>query len=165
MFGMPAPTAFDLNFRVLRIPVRISPWFWLVAVMMGPPKPDYMLLWVPCVLLSILVHELGHGLIAKSFGFHPQIALIGMGGLCASGGEETFRQRLSILFGGPGAQLLLLALVLVVANLWFGIGWRGDLELAKEMFAHAAFFGSAVTALLGFTGGPYGIVATEGAGS
>lgn len=134
MFGMPAPTAFDLNFRLLRIPVRVSPWFWLVTAMLGPKDPSSMLLWVPCVFLSILVHEMGHGLVSRVFGFHPEIALYGMGGLCASDGErQTFGQRLAVLFGGPGAQFLLLGLVMVVARAWLGIGWRGDLFTAKEL--------------------------------
>ena len=38
MLGMPAPTQFDLNFRLLGIPVRINPFFWVMAAVLG---------WVP----------------------------------------------------------------------------------------------------------------------
>jgi membrane-associated protease RseP (regulator of RpoE activity) len=135
MFGIPAPTAFDLKFRLLRIPVRVSPWFWLVSAMMfSSGDPNELLLWVPCVFLSILVHEMGHGLVAKSFGGHPQITLHGMGGLCSSEGERTFGQRLAVILAGPGAQLLLLGLLLAVAPFWLGISWRGDVTYAKSLF-------------------------------
>src|SRR4051794_7983572 len=133
MFGMPAATQFDLNFRLLRIPVRVSVWFWLIAAMMsGSREPKEVLLWVPCVFFSILVHEMGHGLVARSFGFSPEIILFGMGGLCTSEAErQTYGQRLAVLFGGPGAQFALLGALMVAAVPWLGITWRGDLVLVK----------------------------------
>lgn len=138
MFGMPTPTQFDLNFRLLGIPVRVSPWFWLISAMLGPKEPDEMFLWVPCVFLSILVHEMGHGLAARSFGYRAEIALYGMGGVCASESErQSFGQRLAVLFGGPGAQFVLLGVLMAVAVPWLGISWRGDLSLAKGLFGLA----------------------------
>ena len=31
----PAPTAWDLHFRLFGIPVRISPWFWVSNILLG----------------------------------------------------------------------------------------------------------------------------------
>ena len=133
MFGMPQATPYDLNFRLLGIPVRVVPWFWLIAVLLGPVKdPGSMLLWVACMFASILVHEMGHGLMGRRFGHRPEIALYGMGGLCSSGADEqTLGQRLAVLFAGPGAQFLLLGAMLLVAVPWLGITWTGDVFLAQ----------------------------------
>ena len=35
MLGMPEPTAYDLRFRLLGIPVRVHPLFWIVMAVMG----------------------------------------------------------------------------------------------------------------------------------
>lgn len=124
MLGMPDPTPYDLKFRFLGIPARVSPWFWLGAVMIGPHEPRLALLFIPCVLISILVHEFGHGLTAKAFGYRPQIALFALGGLCAYEGErQRPSQRLAILAAGPGAQFLLLLVVMVLGNTILGIPW------------------------------------------
>jgi Zn-dependent protease len=62
---------------------------------------------VLCVFVSILIHELGHGLVARLFGFWPSIALVGMFGLCDSQAErQTPWQRLAVLIGGPAAGFL-----------------------------------------------------------
>lgn len=58
--------------------------------------------------VSVLVHELGHAVVANRFGMHsPRIRLHGMGGECAYGGRPTARQRLWIALAGPGAGFLL----------------------------------------------------------
>ena len=77
MLAMPATTPYDLRFRMLGIPVRVHPLFWLVSAMMGfnGDDPVGTLIWVACVFASILAHEYGHGLMGRAFGAHPQIAL------------------------------------------------------------------------------------------
>ena len=78
--------------------------------------------WVACVFVSILVHEYGHGLMAKVFDCSPSIVLWGMGGLCYSQAErQTPGQRLAVVLSGPGAG--------------FGLYLRGDAR-------HVGLFGS-----------------------
>ncbi len=136
MLGIPAATPFDLNFRLLGIPVRISPWFWVVGVMfnVGSEVPfQFTLIWVGCIFASILVHEFGHGLTAKAFGYDSYIVLHGMGGVCASEGRrQSFGQRLAVLLMGPGAQFLLLGLVFLYAYLAWGLGLFADWYLIRE---------------------------------
>jgi stage IV sporulation protein FB len=133
MLGMPAPTEFDVRFRLLGIPVRVHPLFWLITAMLGWGRPRATILWVACVFLSILVHEFGHGLMARALGYHASIVLFGLGGLCASEAErQTPWQRLAVLISGPGAGFLLFGLVLAVS---FGLARQG-VELADE--AHTA---------------------------
>jgi Zn-dependent protease len=114
---MPDSTRYDVRFRLLGIPVQVHPFFWLVTVITGGVgrrdiEPWEVLLWVPCVFVSILVHEYGHGLMARLFGARPRIALWWLGGLC--GYEEERRspwQRFLILLAGPGAGFLLYGVV------------------------------------------------------
>lgn len=116
MFGMTAPTPFDLHFHVLNIPVRVSVWFWVGAAMFAPVKEGRaIILWIFCVLLSLLAHEMGHALVSRLFRCAPSIVLLFMCGLCDSQAErQTPWQRLAVLCGGPGAGFLF------AAAIWFG---------------------------------------------
>jgi stage IV sporulation protein FB len=135
MFGM-SETPFDLKFRFLDIPVRIHPFFWIVSAAMGwqPKNIPVVALWVACVFVSILVHEYGHALMAKWFDGAPSIMLWGLGGLCFSQGERTPRQRLAVIFSGPGAGFVLLGLVMVVTSLLCGITPAEQFRLIGGLF-------------------------------
>ena len=63
-----AETPYDLRFRLLGIPVRVHPLFWVVMAVLGWQDHNLPMVavWVACVFVSILVHEYGHGLMAKS---------------------------------------------------------------------------------------------------
>ena len=127
MFGTVAPTPYDLRFSLFGIPVRVHPFFWLVSLVMGwsPHNPKLMLVWVLCVFVSILVHELGHALTAQYFGWAPHIVLYSFGGYASyqpsgghwtAGGHSTARTIL-VLFAGPGAGFVLYAVVIGIAKL------------------------------------------------
>ena len=83
-----------------------------------------VLIWIGCVFVSILVHEFGHGLMAKRFRGSPSIVLYGMGGLCYSQGERTQGERLAVILAGPGAGFILCALTLFVSSALFGLTAR-----------------------------------------
>jgi Zn-dependent protease len=125
MLGMPAPTAYDLRFRLLGIPVRVHPLFWLVTALLGGVGRNdvpVVLLWMGCVFVSILVHEFGHGLMGRYFGYRAEIALHGMGGLCDSEGHrQSPRERLAVIAAGPGAGLAFCALVLLLVLAVYGV--------------------------------------------
>src|SRR5260370_39885036 len=115
MFGTVAPTPYDLRFSLFGIPVRVHPFFWLVSLIMGWPlhEPKLILIWVACVFVSILVHELGHALTAKYFGWPPHIGLYSFGGYASyqpTWGHSTARTIL-VLIAGPGAGFVLFGLV------------------------------------------------------
>ncbi len=128
-------TPYDLQFRFLDIPVRIHPLFWLMAAVLGFQDHNIpaVLIWIGCVLVSILVHEYGHGLMAKHFRGSPSIVLYGLGGLCSSQGERTPGQRLAVLFAGPGAGFMLCAIVLAVASLALGITGSEHLAVMQRL--------------------------------
>jgi Zn-dependent protease len=115
MFGNVTPTPFDLNFSLFGIPVRIHPFFWLVAILTGwnPYLPKLIVIWVACFFVSILVHEMGHALTAKYYGWGPHVVLYSFGGYAAftpTWGYSTGRS-IFVTFAGPGAGFILYAVV------------------------------------------------------
>ncbi len=70
------------------------------------------------LVLSILVHELGHAALADHFGLGPCRVLVhGFGGLCFTKGTPTHSQGLRISLAGPAAGLVLGALAWGIAHL------------------------------------------------
>jgi Zn-dependent protease len=120
MLAEPNRTPYDLSWEMFGIPVRIHPMFWLVAVVLGWNFASayglkYLLVWVLCMFVSILVHELGHVFMGRVFGASSQIVLYGFGGLAI--GSLYVRgpwRRIAVLLAGPGAGFLLYAAVLVL---------------------------------------------------
>ncbi len=141
MLDEPAPTLVDINFRLFGIPVRIHPFFWLVAVILGVVKLGALemmlfgsgnlgvleiIIWITAVLISILVHELGHAMVIKAYGYHPKIVLYDLGGITSyyptddsNSKSNTLLKRISIYFAGPMAGFIL---AVVFAALLFLIG-------------------------------------------
>jgi stage IV sporulation protein FB len=129
MLGEPPRSKYDLHFSLLGIPVRIHPMFWLVALILGSNRQDVgsVFSWIIAVFLGILVHELGHALAMRAYGFYPWITLYGMGGLTShdqgyrvhSKGSEPLGQIL-ICLAGPAAGFLLAAIVILVIHLTGG---------------------------------------------
>lgn len=115
MLANPGTTEFDLRFSLFGIPVRVHPLFWLVTAILGwsGNSPQFTLIWMGCCFISILVHELGHALTARHFGYPPEIVLYSFGGLASfhPGWGYTTRRAVLILFAGPGAGFLLYAAV------------------------------------------------------
>lgn len=131
LFQDPPPTRYDLNFNVAGIPVRVHPLFWLVAVLFGSSGGNLLglLMWVPAVFVSILVHELGHAFAMRYFGRPSRVVLYLGGGLTVpesvSWGYRsmdvslTINQEIAISLAGPGAGFLFAALLLAIV---VGIG-------------------------------------------
>lgn len=115
MFGAVQPTEFDLQFRLFGIPVRVLPWFWLLAALLGGDllRMDegwkYLIVWMVVVFFSILVHEMGHALTARLFGYYPRVFLYQFGGVAmyTPDGQYTAGRSILITFAGPAAGLAL----------------------------------------------------------
>lgn len=106
----------DLNFSVFGIPVRVHPFFWLVGLLLGiggtEGDPKLMIVWLLAVFFSILIHELGHALVARAYGYRPWITLHGMGGLASFDPQNlTPKQSILISLAGPGAGFGLAAVI------------------------------------------------------
>ncbi len=117
LLGEPQRTQADLSFVLFGIPVRVHPVFWFVAVILGArgiEGPMDLVVWVMAVFLAILIHELGHALVMRRFGFRPWITLYGLGGLasCDRGGRHSSfghsaLGQILISAAGPGAGFVL----------------------------------------------------------
>jgi len=123
LFQPPFPTRYDLNFRLAGIPVRIHPLFWLIALVLGySPSLINLLVWVVVVIVSLLVHELGHALAMRRYGISSSIVLYWGGGLTV---PEQVRwgtnvanvslkpdQEIFISLAGPFSGFLVAALII-----------------------------------------------------
>jgi len=118
MLGNAAPTQFDLRFSMFGIPIRVHPLFWALTAANGwhPENFNLTFLWVACVFVSILVHELGHALFALRFGWPPEIVLYVFGGYASyyPGRGHTTGRKVTISFAGPAAGFLLYGIIWVV---------------------------------------------------
>ncbi|MCE9551809.1 MAG: site-2 protease family protein [Planctomycetes bacterium] len=117
----PPQTQYDLRFRIFGIPVRIHPYFWLATLMLGyqgsGTPPINMLIWVGVVFVSILIHELGHALVAWLYGWPPWITLYAFGGLASYRPTyRTARSEILISLAGPGAGFLFIALIMALVH-------------------------------------------------
>ena len=125
LMGDPGTTQYDLRFSILGIPVRVHPMFWLIGLLLVSATPELSLvvIWVGCLFVSILVHELGHALAARSYGWPPDIVLHGFGGFArySPGHGYTRKRAIWIAFAGPLAGFGLYAVV-QCAHLWLLAG-------------------------------------------
>lgn len=115
-----------LRFSLFGIPVEVQPFFWISLVILGSSKGAdtateifQVVLFVLAGFISILVHELGHALTARSFGASTSITLQAFGGFAAYAGVSMNRwQRFLITAAGPAIQIVLgLAVLLLLHNL------------------------------------------------
>ncbi|MEM9081910.1 MAG: site-2 protease family protein [Verrucomicrobiota bacterium] len=118
-----------INFRLFGIPVTILPWFWATMGIIGAlslgleSSQDFLrlALFMLAGFISILVHELGHGLTIKKFGADTQIVLQSFGGFATYPRNRFSRlQDFLVTAAGPAIQLLLggvIHLILVNTNL------------------------------------------------
>jgi stage IV sporulation protein FB len=125
----PAQSPYDLRFNLFRIPIRVSWTFWIAAFVFGYSLSQEMdgflgpnslgllptlLVWSACLLVSIVIHELGHSLAFRRYGIESSIVLYHFGGMAIPGrsraSEDSFggltpKQNIWISLAGPLAQL------------------------------------------------------------
>lgn len=127
ILGEPPRTQFDVNFSLFGFPVRIAPFFWIAAVLLGygntQGDPPLLLAWILAVGGSILIHELGHAFAFRYFGSHCHIVLYHFGGLAVPDSHsmtarDPYRQ-IAISIAGPVAQLSG-ALLMMMSLLFLG---------------------------------------------
>jgi stage IV sporulation protein FB len=137
----PLESQYDIRFRLLGFSTRISWTFWLVAIVLGYDLAQYidsgfpdsspgsfalLLIWIGCMAVSILIHELGHAVAFRRYGIDSSIVLYYLGGLAIPGasfrGSRSFRsvgsrEELVIAAAGPAFQIGSALLVVLIA--WF----------------------------------------------
>jgi Zn-dependent protease len=126
LLGEPSRTALDLNFQLFGIPVRVHPFFWIMAAFLGSQGRDAreVLIWVVAVFVGVLVHELGHATAMRSYGLWPWITFFGLGGLTSVNPSLVHRSRAGsawaqvlISLAGPLAGFFLAAAIIAILRL------------------------------------------------
>lgn len=114
MFGSRLNSILNWNVRLGRlfgIPIHLHItllFFILPAFVRSKVSVGHAIEYALLVVLSILLHELGHALTAKRYRMTDlSIMLHGFGGFAASRGYRTPRQALFIVLAGPATTLLL----------------------------------------------------------
>ncbi len=148
LLDIPQHSPYDLQFGLFGFSVRITWTFWLAAAVLGWNWSQYMdqvalmreidtpgafillVIWIACVFLSILVHEMGHALAWRFYGQKADIILYHFGGLAVNTSMTSWdgarRSRISpaqqvvVSAAGPAAQLAL-AVIVWIAGLAIGM--------------------------------------------
>lgn len=163
LFAEPPRTAYDLHFDLLGFRVRIHPLFWVIGILLGRPfesPPAELFMWLAVVLVSILVHELGHALAFRRFGLDAHIVLWTLGGLAIpqtgwgesmglGGSRLTSRQQIIVSLAGPFAGFALAGLIIGIVTLtghqfpflngWYGMGEQLPYYNLSVLIFHALY--------------------------
>lgn len=106
-----------VQFQLFGIPVQVRTGFWLIAfvVAMHQKPASLLMATMAVVFVAVMVHELGHALVARAFGVTPAIVLHNFGGSTLMGGVRLSRLRnILVTAAGPLAGLGLGLLVWVL---------------------------------------------------
>jgi Zn-dependent protease len=129
LLAEPPRTNYDLHFRLLGIPVRVHPFFWLVALFSGAREgvtPKETFVWMVALFISIVIHEMGHAVAILYYGFRPWITLHWLGGLAShdpgysdsygsyAGPSTRPMTQIVISLAGPAAGFLFAGLVVAL---------------------------------------------------
>jgi Zn-dependent protease len=101
-----------------KIPLTLSSSFWVVAALIGYMNTESLIgtfLWISVIFVSVLVHELGHALVAYKLKLNPRIELIAFGGLTRYSNEKiSLAKQFLITITGPlfGFVLFVISFVL-----------------------------------------------------
>lgn len=134
----------DVHFRLLDFPIRIHPFFWVAVLLLGY-RPDgtaplELIVWVVVVIVSIVVHELGHAVLQRRYGGRPRIVLYGFGGLAITDYVDfTPRRQIAISLAGPAAGLCLAGATLLVL-------WASGHPVGVQLGSQFRFEGSGLQA-------------------
>ena len=115
------------HFKIFGIPVRVEPFFIVVAFLFGIRIEP---LWVVfafavIVFVSVLVHEMGHALTYRLLGQRSAIVLHGFGGFTVptGGGRRVLSKPKSILVSVSGALTQLVVLGLPAHYVFYRTDW------------------------------------------
>ncbi len=164
LLGEPSETPADARFSLFGFPVRIHPLFWLVMAIFGLGLIDahdgrgfleQLLLWTIAAFLSVLLHEFGHAVVMRWFGYRPSITLYGFGGYASYNSSQMpgHWKQIFISAAGPGIQLFLaaaIAFILYYAGYGLSIYKWGPAYFALPMEGEVIYTGGLTLLLRDF---------------
>jgi stage IV sporulation protein FB len=122
--------AFHL-FTLAGVPIAATPWFLLLLYMFASGSHSPLAI-VAGICIGLLVHELGHALVALYLRHAPSVTLHGFGGMTER--ERTGRdvEEAAIIAMGPAAGL---TFGLLVAGIWLGLPYLVDPERLPALYS------------------------------
>lgn len=95
--------------EIAGIPIRFSPWYLLLVLIVFWRTQDVQvgLIILVCLTWSVVLHELGHGVVAKAYGARPSIVIHAFGGYCERAAIHDRRKNLWVSAAGPLVSLSL----------------------------------------------------------
>ncbi len=108
-----------LRGRLFGFPVHLDLSFVIIMAVFGYYQSSTLMqfgLWMAITPIAVLVHELGHAVLARANGAQPEIALAGFGGVTTYTPPKPLSrvQSLAISLAGPGIGLALGGLLIGV---------------------------------------------------
>ncbi len=130
-----------IKFSIFGFPIHIHWFFWLnTALLSGyldassPKQLQALLIWVVAVLVSIIIHELGHTFMMRHYGAQAHIVLYALGGLAIP--DRGFRrgQDIVISLAGPLVQIAIGFAAKFLLQHSTGDAWWIQLFLSQFIF-------------------------------
>ncbi len=94
---------------LFQIPVSVSAWYlvmvWVILIQAASFESGLVDLIV--LTSGVLLHELGHGLVARRYNLFPTITLHAFGGWCVHSQARTRKVSMQVVAGGPAASFAL----------------------------------------------------------
>ncbi len=107
-----------LRFRLFGFPVGVQPFFLITAWLIGPREDlQATFLWIACVFVGVMAHELGHAFAGRHFELDPVITLHGFGGMTSWRANRHLGngQRILLSAAGPAVGITIGITVLILA--------------------------------------------------
>lgn len=115
MFGQAGHTEYDVRFQLFGIPIRIHPIFWISSayIVWDRDEPARVFIGILCLMVSVLVHEIGHAAMCRRYGFPSEIVLYVLGGYATASRFSTWK-NVKVSAAGPAAGFVLFGLTYAV---------------------------------------------------
>jgi len=139
----PERTPYDLHFRLLGVSIRVHPFFWLGAALLGQSSLnlglEYLAIWMAVVFVSLLVHELGHALAYRHYGSNSRIVLYIFFGLAIGSPDVRGKwRRVMVSLAGPCAGFVFAGLI-YGSHLAVDWGGRGSPSIVRDLYYQLLF--------------------------
>jgi Zn-dependent protease len=152
MFG--APGEGFLRFPLFGVPVSVDWTFLLVPLLAASGGWQRALIWTVVIFVSVLLHELGHAVAMRVFGFAPRVSIYALGGLTfwPERASPTPKQNFVVSSSGPAVSISL-GLASLLGTLFVSQGTLGAEVLTVSIWINLVWGAINLLPLMPLDGG------------